>query len=442
MQSHTKLFYHLLGNTLVSSIINYTVWFAITFYVYLQTRSVFATGIIAGIYLVVTAVSGFWFGSLVDNNKKRTVMLFSSLLSLLAYGFSFALYISVSPEAYKDPSHPLLWVLVLATMSGVMAGNIRNIAMPTLVTILIPPADRDKANGIVGTGAGIAFLITSVFSGLLVAHSGMFLALLLAIILTLASILHLLPLNIPEKGIVHTEDQPKKVDIRGTLRLIRGIPGLLPLIFFTTFNNFLGGVFMALMDAYGLSLVSVQVWGFLWGALSTGFIVGGLLIAKKGLGKNPLRTMLLANIVIWAVTAVFTLPISIVPTMIGMYIYMCLMPYIEASEQTVLQKVVPPHRQGRVFGFAQSMEQAASPLTAFLIGPLAQFIFIPFMTDGTGAQLIGSWFGTGANRGIALLFTLTGILGLIAALIALGSKYYRQLAHYYQKTPASQPAQE
>ena len=26
---------------------------------------------------------------------------------------------------------------------------------------------------------------------------------------------------------------------------------------------------MALMDAYGLSLVSVQVWGLLWGVLST-----------------------------------------------------------------------------------------------------------------------------------------------------------------------------
>ena len=38
-----------------------------------------------------------------------------------------------------------------------------------------------------------------------------------------------------------------------------------------------------------------------------------------------------------------------------------------AAEQTVLQRVVPFERQGRVFGFAQSVEQAASPLTAFLV---------------------------------------------------------------------------
>ena len=46
-----------------------------------------------------------------------------------------------------------------------------------------------------------------------------------------------------------------------------------------------------------------------------------------------------------------------------------LIPAVEACEQTILQTVIPPERQGRVFGFAQSVEQAASPITALLIGP-------------------------------------------------------------------------
>jgi DHA3 family multidrug efflux protein-like MFS transporter len=132
-------------------------------------------------------------------------------------------------------------------------------------------------------------------------------------------------------------------------------------------------------------------------------------------------------VVLWIVTSLFAIQSSIVLLAIGMFIYMCLVPYIEASEQTILQKVVPYERQGRVFGFAQSVEQAASPLTAFLIGPIAQFIFIPFMTTGGGVDLIGDWFGTGSDRGIALVFILTGILGLILTIFALGSRYYRQL---------------
>lgn len=190
---------------------------------------------------------------------------------------------------------------------------------------------------------------------------------------------------------------------------------------------------MSLMDAYGLSLVSVQMWGTLWGLLSLGFIVGGLIVAKNGLGKSPLRTLFLANIAMWVIATGFTLQASVVLLAVGMFIYLCLIPVVEASEQTILQAVIPLERQGRVFGFAQSIEQAASPLTAFTVGPIAQFIFIPFMTTGVGVNLIGHWFGTGADRGIALLFTVTGLIGLVVTLIAMRSRSYRKLSANYQK---------
>ena len=95
------------------------------------------------------------------------------------------------------------------------------------------------------------------------------------------------------------------------------MPGLLALILFHTFNNFLGGVFMSLMDPYGLQLVSVQVWGVLWGVLSLGFIVGGLVVAKRGLGRNPLRTLFLANIAMWTICMFFTVQASIVLLAVG-----------------------------------------------------------------------------------------------------------------------------
>ena len=135
----------------------------------------------------------------------------------------------------------------------------------------------------------------------------------------------------------------------------------------------------------------------------------------------------------WVIAAFFTIQSSIALLTIGVFIYMCLIPVVEASEQTIIQAVIPLERQGRVFGFAQSIEQAASPLTAFMIGPIAQFIFIPFMTTGAGVDLIGSWFGTGADRGIALLFTVTGLIGLIVTLMAMHSRSYRKLSVNYQK---------
>lgn len=91
---------------------------------------------------------------------------------------------------------------------------------------------------------------------------------------------------------------------------------------------------------------------------------------------------------------------------VGIVVWMILIPIIEASENTVVQKVIPYEKQGRVIGFAQSIESAASPMTTFLIGPIAQYWAIPFMTTGAGVTLIGGWFGTGDARGMALIFCL------------------------------------
>lgn len=426
-----KTFYNLLANNIIASITNFTVWFALIFYVFLETKSVFATSVISGIYLVITAISGFWFGSLVDHHKKKDVMIWSSVFSLILYIICFAIYITAAPQEFKHVASVRLWIFIPLILLGVIAGNIRNIALPTIVTFLFSEDKRDKANGMVGTASGVSFLVVSVISAFLVGYSGMFHVLLLAGITSVLGIIHLWFIPIEEKSIVHLDHHESKIDIKGTFKVIAAVPGLLALIFFTTFNNFLGGVFMSLMDAYGLSLVSVQMWGILWGFLSTAFIFGGIIIAKFGLGKNPLRALFLANIVIWTISSVFTLYPSIILLVVGMFIYLCVVPYIEASEQTIIQKLVPKDRQGRVFGFAQSVEQAASPLTAFLIGPLTEFIFIPFMTTGAGVDLIGSWFGTGSDRGIALVFTAAGIIGLAMTLVGFRSKYYQQLSEKY-----------
>lgn len=430
-----KTFYAILANSLAAFLTNTFVWFAVTFWVYLETKSVVATSIMAGVYTGTVAVSGFFLGSLVDRYRKKTVMLLSSACSLLLYVVACAIYASAPPQVFGDASSPLLWLFVVLVLFGAIAGNLRSIALSTLVTILIPEETRDRANGMVGTANGVAFLAASVFSGLAIGFLGVFWVLALAIGLGALVVIQLWAVAIPEPASVRSQAHTDAIDIRGTISAIQLVPGLFGLIFFNTFNNFLGGVFMALMDAYGLLLVSVQAWGALWGCLSLGFIVGGLIVARRGLGRVPLRTLFRANIAMWTICIFFAIQSSIVLLAAGLFIWLCLIPIVEAAEQTILQKVIPPERQGRVFGFAQSIEQAAAPITAFVIGPIAQFVFIPLMTTGAGAELIGGWFGTGTDRGIALVFILAGLIGLVVTLFAIRSKAYRALSRIYATEP-------
>src|SRR3546814_7232732 len=64
---------------------------------------------------------------------------------------------------------------------------------------------------------------------------------------------------------------------------------------------------MALMDAYGLSLMKVEEWGLLWAVISCAFILSGVVIARTGLGANPVRTLLLVNLGAWVVAVFFTI---------------------------------------------------------------------------------------------------------------------------------------
>jgi DHA3 family multidrug efflux protein-like MFS transporter len=430
MNNHST-FYRILANNLMAGVTNNLIWFALTFWVFLETSSVLATSWIAGIFALASMAGGFIFGPIVDHERKQTAMLHSSVFSLLAFVGGSIIYLLSPTETWTSITSPTLWLFICTLMLGVVANNLRVIALSTTVTMLFTE-NRDKANGLVGMVQGISFALTSVISGVLIGFFGMGTTLIVALVATVVIIIHLLTITIPEPEIVHLEAQEKRADFRGTYLLILAIPGLLGLILFNTFNNFLGGVFMALMDPYGLSLMSVKWWGAFWGVASVFMIAGSLYVSRYGVGHRPLRRIMFLNLIMWSMCIIFPLQASIPLLVLGMFTWMALSPMVEAAEQTILQAIVPFERQGRVFGFAQSIESFASPITTLLIGPLAQFVFIPFMTTGAGVILLGDWFGVGLDRGLGLIFILAGVIGLVATTIAWRSHAYRTLASHYR----------
>jgi len=426
-----RTFAQVLVNTAVANVTTSFLWFALTFWVYLETRSVLATGIIGGAYMLLVAVFSMAFGTIVDRHRKHPVMVFAGLVTLVAFGIGGGLFLVFPESTLLDLGGPWFWLFSGIILFGAVIENMRNIALSTVVTLLIPTDRHANANGLVGTVQGLAFMVTSVFSGLAIGLLGMGWTLLIAIVLSAAALVHLLFLRIPEDKPHHDGERRPLIDLRGSITAVRAATGLFALIIFSTFNNFIGGVYMALMDPYGLELFPVEVWGIVLGVTSTGFIIGGLLIAKFGLGRNPIRTMLVLVILMGALGALFTIREWWWLYAAGIWVYMMLIPAVEASEQTVIQKVVPFREQGRVFGFAAAFESAAAPVTAFLIAPIAEFIIIPFMNSDAGRADLGWLLGDGQARGIALVFLIAGILMILAAVAAFFTKSYRRISAQY-----------
>jgi len=426
-----RTFLQVLVNTAVANVTTSYLWFALTFWVYIETRSVLATGIIGGAYMLLVAVFSMIFGTFVDRHRKHLVMILAGSVTLVAFAVSGGLYLLFPEAVLLDLGGPMFWVFSGIILFGAVVENMRNIALSTTVTLLVPVERHANANGMVGTVQGLAFLVTSVFSGLSIGLLGMGWTLVIAIVLSAAALAHLMLLSIPEDKPVPEAGRSAFVDLRGSISAVRAATGLFALIIFSTFNNLIGGVYIALMDPYGLELFPVELWGIVLGVTSTGFIIGGLLVAKFGLGRNPIRTMLMLVMVMGLLGALFTIRDWWWLYAGGILLYMTLIPAVEASEQTVIQKIVPFRTQGRVFGFAQAFEAAAAPITAFLIAPIAQFLVIPYMKTDAGNDTFGWLLGSGEGRGIALVFLIAGLVMVLAAAGAFFTRSYRRISAQY-----------
>lgn len=437
-----RTFVQVLANTMIANVTTSFLWFALTFWVYLETRSVLATGIIGGAYMLLIAVFSIFFGTIVDRHRKHQVMVLSSVITLISFIVAGLMYLAQPESTLLDLGGPWFWLFSGIILFGSVVENMRNIALSTTVTLLVPEERHANANGMVGTVQGLAFIVTSVFSGLAIGIVGMGWTLAIAIAATLVALVHLFFVRIPEERPVADGERPPPIDLKGSISAIRAAPGLFALILFSTFNNLIGGVYIALMDPYGLTLFPVEAWGVVLGVTATGFIIGGLAIAKWGLGRNPIRTMLLVVVVMGLLGAFFTIREWWLLYALGIWCYMSLIPVVEAAEQTVIQKVVPFRRQGRVFGFAQAFEAAAAPITAFLIAPIAQFWIIPYMESDGGQATWGWLLGEGDARGIALVFFVSGLVMVALALLAFTTRSYRLLSAEYQGGRASEPADE
>ena len=437
-----RTFLQVLVNTGIANVTTSYLWFALTFWVYLETESVLATGIIGGAYMLLLALFSMVFGTIVDRHRKHRVMVFASIVTLVAFGIAGVLYLLYPESQLVDLGGPAFWFFSTIILIGGVVENMRNIALSTTVTLLVPEERHANANGMVGTVQGLAFTVTSVFSGLSIGLLGMGWTLVISIVLTAGALVHLLFVRIPEDEPVRDPDRTGLLDLRGSITAVRAATGLFALIIFSTFNNFIGGIYMALMDPYGLELFPVEWWGVVLGVTSTGFIVGGLFIAKFGLGRNPIRTMLLLVMVMGLIGAFFTIREWWWLYAGGIWLYMMIIPAIEASEQTVIQRVVPFATQGRVFGFAAAFESAAAPITAFLIAPIAEFVIIPYMDSRPGQEAWGWLLGEGEARGIALVFLAGGIIMVLAAALAFLTRSYRRISALYLAQPDSVPADE
>ena len=114
-------------------------------------------------------------------------------------------------------------------------------------------------------------------------------------------------------------------------------------------------------------------------------------------------------------------------------------PIISSSNQVIWQKKVAADVQGRVFAIRRTIQLTTPLLTYVLAGPLVDHVFEPLMAvNGPLAGSLGQILGTGAGRGIGLLFVA---MGLLLVLITAASCLFPHLRHVEDELPDAVAAQ-
>jgi hypothetical protein len=100
------------------------------------------------------------------------------------------------------------------------------------------------------------------------------------------------------------------------------------------------------------------------------------------------------------------------------FVFFLTLPVISASNDSLWQSKVPPGLQGRCFAIQRVLSEAAMPVGYCLAGPWPSTSSSPADAGGALAGSIGQLIGTGAGRGMGLMFIVLGLAMSLVAMLA------------------------
>jgi len=199
-------------------------------------------------------------------------------------------------------------------------------------------------------------------------------------------------------------------------KVISTRPGLLGLLSVLTVVNFLWGMVGALIVPMILGFASSDTLGLVISVAGTGMLTGSLVMSIWGGPKRRINGVLGFEFISGICYVLIGLRPSFWPTAVGAFLAHVTIAVVFGSNQAIWQQKIEPEIQGRVFAARQMISRAASPVAYLLAGPLADGVFEPLLAPaGPLSGSLGRLLGTGAGRGIGLLFLVMGVIKMVVA---------------------------
>lgn len=387
--------------------------FALGVWVYQRTGSATQFSVIIMMVMIPTIIIAPVAGALVDRWDKRWTLIISKIcggVTILLLALLFAV------------ERAEVWQVYVAVAVSTVFTATAWIAFLASVTSVVPKEQLGRASGMLQTGNAISRIAAPAVAGALLTYITALDMLYVNIAAFVISLALVVPTRIPAPPPSEEEAAEKKSILRDSIqgwKYIRERLGLVALLAFTVFVNFVKGLILVLFPPLVLSVSTPQVLGYVMSIGGVGMLLGSILISVWGATRYLMQVVLFFVLLQGLVLCMGGFQPSAVLASVACFVYMFSFPIINGCSHTIWQNKVRPDIQGRAFALKNMLALASAPLGFLVAGVSAEKVFEPLLAPGGMlAGSVGQVIGVGAGRGIGLLFIVAGILTVVSVIVA------------------------
>lgn len=381
--------------------------FALSIWMFQQTRSATAMGLMQVCYILPFLLLSPVAGVMVDRYNRKMMMMVSDLTAVTAtFGLLIMQYFGMLQ----------IWHMYIASILFGLGNTFQWPAYSAAISTMIKKEDYGRANGLMSLMDAGPGVLSPLLAGMLLPLIRLDGILLIDVLTFFIAIGALLMVMVPQPE--RTEEGKAgegsfiKQAAYGFEYIFRR-PSLLGLQMIFFFCNLFSGIGMTILVPMILLRTNDNsaVLGAVQSAGAIGMVVGGIGMSIWSGFKRRVNGVLLG----WFLTGIFGFAIGLsngLPFWVAFMILSSVVaPLVNTSNQAIWQSKVAPDVQGRVFSSRRLIAWFTQPISPLIAGIMADRWLEPVMSGGKGMlpALFSGVVGNSPGSGMALLYASSGV---------------------------------
>jgi DHA3 family macrolide efflux protein-like MFS transporter len=351
-------------------------------------------------------------GAIVDRYDRRWVLIISNL------GAGFCTLGLALPLLFGRLA---MWEVYLSMVLVSSFAAVQSPAYAAVTPLLVSKQNLGRVNGVSQFFAASVQIVTPLLGAVLIARFKVGQIILIDFATFLVAVITLIAVRVPAVTAASSRLAGRSwwSDITFGWSYLAARPGLLILLLFGAFANFVITVGQVLIVPVVLGLSSPSILGVVQALGAAGAVLGSLLLVAWGVKQKQIRTMLRLGLVFGLAVICMGLRPSVLLIASATAIAWFCVPIMSGCMQIIWQTRTLAEVQGRIFAIRLTIGRSTVPLAPLVAGALTDRIFRPLLVSGGPLSgTLGAVIGVGSNRGAALLLVLTGIVACLAFVCA------------------------